>query len=323
MLAPWLLHAALSVATAGTAGRLSVLVFHRVHETPDPLFPGEPDGARFEASMQVLRDSFAPMPLNDACRALETHELPPRAVAVTFDDGYADNCEVALPILQRLGVHATFFVASDYLDGGRMWNDTVIEAVRSCQAAEMDLEHLSLGRHSLRDLPSRRAAIQNIIDALKYLEPGERSARAAAIGSAAGAPLRSDLMMTSAQLRRVADAGMSIGAHTCTHPILARISDEEARREIAQGRERLENIVREPVRLFAYPNGKPGRDYSRVHVDMVRRSGFDAAFTTAQGVATSGCDRWQIPRFTPWAQKSDDFALKLALSRRSHRYATA
>jgi len=317
------LRAALQVASAGTAGRLSVLVFHRVHAAPDPLFPGEPDSKRFEACMEVIRDCFSPLPLQDACEALERGKLPARAVAVTFDDGYADNCEVALPILKRLGVHATFFVASDYLDGGRMWNDSVIEAVRSCAASEIDLDRLSLGRHSLKDPPSRHAAAQAIIDALKYLGPAERSSRAEAIGAELGVAPRSDLMMTSGQLRQLAQSGMSVGAHTCSHPILARISGPDARREIAEGRERLEGIVGEPVRLFAYPNGKPGQDYSRAHVELVRELGFDAAFSTARGVAAPGADRWQIPRYTPWAPRPERFGLQLAASRHQRHYETA
>jgi peptidoglycan/xylan/chitin deacetylase (PgdA/CDA1 family) len=316
------LRAAVVAAAAGSAGRLSVLLFHRVHATADPLFPGEPDKDRFEACMEVVRDCFTPMPLFEACEALDRGRVPPRAVAITFDDGYADNFQVALPVLKRLGLHATFFVASSYLDGGRMWNDSIVEAVRRCAEAELDLTHLSLGRYALKDGPERRAAIQGIIGALKYLDPVERSRRAEAIGAKLGVSMPSDLMMTSAQVRDLASAGMTVGAHTCSHPILARISDGEARREIADGREQLEGIVRSPVRLFAYPNGKPGQDYLRVHVDMVSELGFRAAVSTAPGAADRGGDRWQIPRFTPWDPGPERFALRLAASRRQRHYAS-
>ena len=273
--------------------------------------------------MEAVRDCFAPMPLIEACEALDSGRIPPRAVAITFDDGYADNFHVALPVLRRLGLHATFFVASDYLDGGRMWNDSVVEAVRHCPEPELDLTNQSLGRYSLKDGPERRAAIQGILGALKYLDPAERSRCAEAIGARLGVSMPRDLMMTSAQVRDLASAGMTVGAHTCSHPILARISDADARREIADSRERLEAIAGSPVQLFAYPNGKPGQDYLRVHVEMVSKLGFRAAVSTAQGAFARGDDRWQIPRFTPWDRAPERFALRLAVGRHQRHYASA
>lgn len=111
---------------------------------------------------------------------------------------------------------------------------------------------------------------------------------------------------------------MGIGAHTITHPILQRVGLDEARREIAGGRDVLEAITGSRVALFAYPNGKPGTDYADAHVEMVRSLGFDAAFSTAWGAATRGCDRHQLPRFTPWdrteARASLRFVRNLAVS---------
>ena len=89
--------------------------------------------------MAALRRYCHPVPLIEGVRGLATGSLPDRAVTVTFDDGYADNAEVALPILQRHGVPATFFVATGYLNGGRMWNDSIIEAIRRAPATELDL----------------------------------------------------------------------------------------------------------------------------------------------------------------------------------------
>ena len=88
--------------------------------------------------------------------------------------------------------------------------------------------------------------------------------------------------MTSDQVRALHEAGMEIGGHTVNHPILARTDDSVSSVEIANGKEMLEGIIGGPVRLFAYPNGKPGRDYVRQHPEMVKRLGFDAAVSTAQ-----------------------------------------
>ena len=81
---------------------------------------------------------------------------------------------------------------------------------------------------------------------------------------------------------------------------MTRLPVEEAEGEIARGRADLERITGERVALFAYPNGVPGDDFDASHAALVRRLGFDAAFTTAPGVAVQGSDPMQLPRFTPW-----------------------
>jgi peptidoglycan/xylan/chitin deacetylase (PgdA/CDA1 family) len=126
-------------------------------------------------------------------------------------------------------------------------------------------------------------------------------------------------MMRDDEVRALRDAGMEIGAHTATHPILTRLPPAEARREIDDSRDRLAAILNEPVSLFAYPNGKPGQDYAPEHVRMVRDAGFSAAVSTAWGVASPGSDVFQLPRFTPWDRGPAKFALRLLLNRRDTR----
>ena len=308
------------LSPAGTRARLSILIFHRVHAVPDVMFPGEPDAKRFEETLGWAKDWFNFLPLPEAVARLRTGSLPGRAAAITFDDGYADNCLVALPILQRLGLHATFFIATGFLNGGRMWNDTVIEAVRHIAAPDLDLAALGMGRYSTGTVPQKREAIEAILSAAKYLPQGHRDEVASAIQEAAGAELPNDLMMSGSQVRHLRDAGMEIGAHTRTHPILAKCSSAIAEREIADGRDELTELLGKPSRLFAYPNGKPGRDYNHAHVDMVKRMGFDAAVSTSWGAARSGIDYFQLPRFTPWAEPRMRFALQLAQNLVANRY---
>jgi len=138
-----------------------------------------------------------------------------------------------------------------------------------------------------------------------------------------GAPLPDDLMLTTRQLRELHAAGMTIGAHTLTHPILATLPNDTARTEIAEGRLRLEAIVGDTVRFFAYPNGRPGKDYIAAHVGMVRDLGFEAAFSTAWGACSPGGDRFQIPRFTPWQAGRVRYGLQMAQNLTRKGYATA
>src|SRR5438067_10198380 len=112
------------VALGSVSQRLSILVFHRVLPQQDPLFPDEMDAQRFDKLLALLKSCFNVVSLRDGIDGLRRGKLPSRAVCITFDDGYADNAEIALPILQRHGMPATFFVATGFLDGGRMFNDT-------------------------------------------------------------------------------------------------------------------------------------------------------------------------------------------------------
>ena len=158
----------------------------------------------------------------------------------------------------------------------------------------------------------RAATVAGLLDRLKYLPQSERQAKVDAMAAAVGLPSRSGLMMTRQQVRELRRGGMSIGAHTVTHPILASLPIADAKREIADGRRDLEETLGDRVKLFAYPNGKPGQDYDPTHVALVRDMGFDAAVATAWGFANRASDRYQLPRFTPWDRDVNRFGLRLA-----------
>jgi peptidoglycan/xylan/chitin deacetylase (PgdA/CDA1 family) len=108
-----------------------------------------------------------------------------------------------------------------------------------------------------------------------------------------------------------------------THPILAEVPLERARHEMAASRARLEDITGAPVRLFAYPNGSPGRDYAPGHAALARELGFEGAVSAAWGAARPGDDPFQIPRFTPWDRPNWRFGLRLATKRIARTYARA
>ncbi len=174
------------LSPAGRRGRLTILMFHRVRERPDGLFPNEMHAAVFRERMSWIRAWFNVLPLDEATAALSRGTLPARALAITFDDGYDDNYTVAMPILRELGLHATFFVATAFLDGGRMWNDTVIEAVRGTRGGVLDLSSIELDSYRVESLADRRRTIDAILPKLKYLAPNVRDERAASLASIAG-----------------------------------------------------------------------------------------------------------------------------------------
>jgi len=304
------------LAPSGPKARLSILIFHRVLPAMDPLFPGEQYVNRFDETLRWIGRWFRVLPLDGAIARLAGGTLPSRSAAITFDDGYADNATHALPLLQRHGMTATFFIATSFLNGGRMWNDSIIESVRLCEKGSLDLRDAGLGVHPLGSIAQRQATIASLIGHIKYLDTQARLDAVARLEHQAEVQLPTDLMMSDLQVRQLRDAGMQIGAHTCSHPILARLPDEAAWQEIADGKAALESIVAAPVTMFAYPNGKPNTDYLAAHVRMVKEAGFTAAVSTASGVSTSASDAYQLPRFTPWNRSRTRFGLSLVANLR-------
>ena len=299
------------MSPAGPKARLSILIFHRVLSVPDPLFPNEMHARQFDAVCGWLTRWFNVLPLEQAVHTLKAGQLPARSACITFDDGYADNHQVALPILERHGLSATFFIATGFLDGGRMWNDTIIETVRACRHARLDLTELELGTHALASLQDKQAAIAALIDAIKYRSVSERVALTEQVASLAQVQPPRDLMMSSKQVQLMRQAGMGIGAHTVSHPILARLSDDDAREEIQASKLTLEELLGERIGLFAYPNGKRSEDYLPDTVAIVRDLEFDAAVTTEWGTTGNGDDVFQICRFTPWDRTRFRFGSRL------------
>jgi peptidoglycan/xylan/chitin deacetylase (PgdA/CDA1 family) len=297
------------VLSFASRGRLSILVFHRVLPRPDPLLPGEPSAAEFESLLLHIKDRYTVISLASGIQALNDGSLPPSAVAITFDDGYANNLDVAGPILLRHGIPATVFVATGYLDGGSMFNDVVIHAIRETIAEALDLTALGMPRYPLATIEDRRLALAGILDGVKHLPFDERAHRVQGILNVARVAPPRGSMLTRDAVRQLHRSGFEVGAHTVNHPILKKSSPEDARREICDARKDLENMLGRPVTLFAYPNGKPGDDYGPEHVQMVRDAGYAGAVTGVAGAARRGDDPYQLPRFTPWTRQPLKFDL--------------
>lgn len=299
-----------SLSPGGSAGHLSIFIFHRVLAVADPLLPFEPSAEQFEWMARFFAKTFNVLPLSEAAQRLRDGTLPPAAATITFDDGYADNLEVAWPILERYGLAATFFIATAFLDGGRMWNDQVIEMVRRAPQGDLDLSEFDLGVHHLSDVDTRINCYGKILGKLKYFEHERRAVVSEEIATRGGVPRQSDLMMTRDQLRTLRGLGAEIGAHTRTHPILELLDDTCARREIEAGKMELESILGEPVSVFAYPNGVPGRDCTARHARIVEQLGFSSSVTTEPRFASPHSDLYQLPRFTPWDRSPAMFAAR-------------
>jgi peptidoglycan/xylan/chitin deacetylase (PgdA/CDA1 family) len=294
---------------------LSILIFHRVHTEPDPFRPENPDSGDFAAFAALLANSFTVLPLDDAIQRLASNSLPRAAVSITFDDGYRDNLEIAAPILSAHGLVATIFITTGFLDGGWMWNDRIIEACKRTARTSLVLPERGFATLDLSTQTARIAAARELIKRTKYLSLDERLRWASEVEQRLDVRLGAGPMLRPEDLKRLRAAGMGIGAHTVDHPILAKIDDTAARAQIVDSRTRLVEILHEPVSLFAFPNGQPGRDYRPEHVEMVVQAGYAGAFSTVLDTARPGMSRYELPRFTPWDKVPWKFGARLALRR--------
>ena len=290
--------------------RVAILIYHRVLASPDALRTFDINVDDFRDQMKWVRECFHVLPLYDVLQGMRNEDRPLPAVAITFDDGYRDNVNVALPVLKELGLHATFFIASGYLNGGMMWNDGVIEYLRTVPDGKLDLGCVGMGKVEVGSLAERRRLVYELLNKLKYLPFEERESAVNCLRREGHRP-SSDLMMRDEDVRRLHREGMEIGGHTRNHPILSRLESAQAYMEIVEGRRDLESLDVGPIRLFAYPNGKFNRDYNAEHVEMVKEIGFEAAVSTDVGVASSSSDQWQLPRFTPWDKAPWRFSVRL------------
>lgn len=257
------------------------------------------DEEAFDFQVRYLKsqaDVISPADLPEVMRSKRG-----RYVLITFDDGYVDNYTAALPILKRNGVQATFFVATGFIDNPHLpWWDEIAWIVRSSKLDRLVLAPWIKDPVVLEE-PDREKAVRTILRAFKAMpsrstEPFvDDLAAAAGTGrfTAGDAPL---VWLTWPMLREMRDAGMTIGGHTVTHPVLSQMSASQQWEEIDTCGKRLAAELGEPMRYFSYPVG--GRDsFNQDTRDCLRRAGVRYAFSYYGGLCRfSHQDDFDIPR---------------------------
>jgi peptidoglycan/xylan/chitin deacetylase (PgdA/CDA1 family) len=318
-----------------------VLLYHRVTrlDTDPQWLAVAPE--RFDEQLDLLKRCYNVLPLSRLVAALRENALPKRSVAITFDDGYADNLFEAKPILERHGLPATVFVSSGFV-GRReefFWDelDRLLlqpgELPRELNAAPPgdgvglaspmscrigadepwcwdlgdDAAYSAAAARSHRgwnvldsaDPTARHAAYRALCPALAGADPELRARWLDQIRAWAGAAAKgreSHRAMTAGELNRLAGGGLiEVGGHTVTHPRLSSLAPDGQRREMAEGRAALEQLLGRPVPTFAYPFGNHA-DYTADTVRLAREVGFEAACSNFGGAVRHGADAFQLNR---------------------------
>jgi peptidoglycan/xylan/chitin deacetylase (PgdA/CDA1 family) len=277
--------------------RLLVLGWHNIEPTPSFGGTSAEAGHRgFARQLRFLRRWTTVVPLRDALADLAAgRPLPPRAVALTFDDGYLDNARVAAPALAAAGLPATFFLVPGFLSGtASAWWEDVGRTFTDGTAPELTWA----GRRFDTSTPQgRREASDAVTAELKALDS---AGRAAAVRELAAlleprAVVRPRQFMDWQEARALLDAGFEVGSHTCSHPLLARESAAVQRRELAGARAELERELQRPVDVLAYPNGR-AEDYSETTLRAVADAGYAFGVTTRAGLTSTDTPPHEVRR---------------------------
>jgi len=273
---------------------LAVVNYHRVvqpsaaREFDEGTADATPD--TLNAHLQTLRQHFTPVRMTDLLAFVrEGARLPPNAALVTFDDGYRECLDVALPLLQRHGVPGVFFIATDYVSRRRVfWWDRLSWLLKNSRTRQFRLTYpepllvdVRNGAQGANRALARLVKTRLKLDLERFLA-----------GVAEGCGIQWDekvaeemagrLVLTWDHVRELRSAGMEVGSHTRTHRVLQTLDPSELEDELTGSRHELERQLGEPVTALAYPVGYPVEAaYLR---DAVRRAGYEIAFSYGTGL---------------------------------------
>jgi peptidoglycan/xylan/chitin deacetylase (PgdA/CDA1 family) len=282
---------------------LTVLTYHRIHPEPDnqPFDRGVIDATpvEFEKQVATLRRYFTMIGLDDLRRHMRGGALPSNPAILTFDDGYRDCYDRALPILLRHGVKATFFIATAYVNERKVfWWDRISYLIHQSPLERIELEYpirasIELGSKKSEAIEQLLRIIKrwHNLDVERFLE-GLTVCSGARWDSAIERRYADELIMTWDQIRALRRAGMDIQSHTRTHRVLQTVPHDELVSELAGSRKDLELELGERVSCVAYPVGRPIAREREIRA-AVSAAGYELGFSNMNGVT------WTWGRFDP------------------------
>lgn len=272
-----------------------LLMYHRVNDEQDPFFPALPVAA-FGSQVEYLARRYRIEPLASVVDWLGAGAPGPARIAITIDDGYPDTHAFVLPVLARIGVPATLFLATSPVETGQpLWLDRVRWTLKHARRSSLFVTDLGIEPLSLDTVPERLAATRRVLRAMKKLPAAAIEATAAGLERRLdpyGPPVG---VLDWDQVRRMAAGPIDVGAHTHRHYVLSRLEDGEVDTEIATSVRLIQERVGRSVTTFAYPNGER-EDYDARSIRVLERLGLRCAVTTRHGLARPGQPRYELPR---------------------------
>jgi peptidoglycan/xylan/chitin deacetylase (PgdA/CDA1 family) len=282
-----------------------ILCYHRLAEPSFDPWSLCVTPRNFQQHLECVLRLGEPAPLSEISAVTTRRRRGRPRIAITFDDGYADNVLEGQPLLERFGIPVTIFLATGFIDSDReLWWDelerAVIEPMHLPALLELDVGGRTYRRRSISDDASVRAALyEDLYWLLRSQEPALRDRVLTDLLAWAGSDGRARpgfRLLSRDEVRQSSATGViSFGAHTRFHPVLALLDGDAQRREVAGSKSDVEGLAGEPAVAFAYPHGR-STDYTAETVGIVREAGFAQAFTTKPGSLTPTAEQLELPR---------------------------
>jgi peptidoglycan/xylan/chitin deacetylase (PgdA/CDA1 family) len=279
----------------GVSPWITILTYHRV--APASAAGDFEDGTvdvtpeAFDVHLAFAKQWFDIIGMDDLLAFARGGSLPPNPILFTFDDGYRDNLTTALPLLQKHGARATFFISTTYVGERRLfWWDRLSYMVKRSTRERIEIQYPAPAAFPLTSAVERRRAFCGLrrfltehvgIDLWRFLDE---------VAEATGVTLSrederrfaADMILTWDDVKALRAAGMDIQSHTCDHYILSTLRAAGLRTQLAKSREILEGVLKEPVRALSYPVGR-GVVTEEIRAEM-KRAGYELGFTNASGI---------------------------------------
>jgi peptidoglycan/xylan/chitin deacetylase (PgdA/CDA1 family) len=271
---------------------LSIVTYHHVAEQ-DPAYPYDPDvadatPAQFRRQMETLAKYCTPVGIDELIRAVEGQPLPKNPVMVTFDDGYRSCHDVTLPILRAVGVRATFFVSTSFIEERRLyWWERIALVMTQTKLTRATITYPDRLEFEPQD-PEIRRKLLNLVKGTALLDIDRflnelYVALRVQWNHEIEHEYANGLIMTWDHVRALARAGMDVESHGRRHRVLTTLDDEMLADELAGSRADLEAALGRPVRAVAYPVGRSIAREARIR-DAIASAGYRIGLTNASGV---------------------------------------
>lgn len=268
-------------------GTLLILAYHNVVDSSDNYLSLDITIDRFKKHLVVIRNYFNIVSLNEGMNILDKGMGKANYICLTFDDGYKGLYKYIYPLSEGGNVPITIFENTQPLEKeGLLWFDKLIFIIRNTKNSILDLSSYDQGIYLLNSAGARKKACASIAGNLKLMTENNKNKVLELITRQLDIkqfPLEKDVYLTKEEMQVFWEKGAIIGSHSCSHPIMSRITGDDLNNEIVKSKSILEKAVGGKIDYFAYPNGKYG-DFNQDTIKALRNAGYAYAFTLIPGL---------------------------------------
>lgn len=272
-----------------TKSQIVVMMYHRVGPMNDKWIFYPLHQKIFEEQMEYLSKNFEIVSLNSLTEMILRGSVPEKTAVITFDDGYKDNYEFAFPILKKYSIPATIFLATGPIEGRKLfWNDEVNYVLSHTDEESIHIK--GIDTYQTISNEDKAKACLNVVEKLKKMENDKKEAVIEELINSAGVNIPDKLgnqnVLSWKEIKKMSKNGIDFGAHTVNHPILTNLPIDEAKWEIVESKNHIEETLGYPVKSFSCPNG----DFDKNILSLIKNSGFNSSVSVNPGLVKNSID---------------------------------